>query len=73
MEPTIAWTAIHTMETWTSCNLSVVTATTQKEATPVTIVYGRNSKWIKNQSLKSWNPMGSKDAKNVAIKFSYFF
>ena len=42
MVVTIVWVATHTMETLRKYKVFVVTATTQKEATPVTIVYGRN-------------------------------
>ena len=51
------------METLRNFNLSVVTATTPKVQTVVITVYGRNSKGTKSPSLKSWNPMGSKEGK----------
>ena len=44
MVVTIVWIATHTMETLRNYKVFVVIATTQKEATPVTIVYGMNPK-----------------------------
>lgn len=50
---TIVWVATPMMETLMNWKPFVVTATTPKVQTVAETAYGRNSKWIKNQSLKS--------------------